>query len=500
MTQISHSRLAVCLAAFVSAGAPMAHAGDLVFEPEVSVEFDDNVFSSSSEEFEDVIYRARPRVRVEDEDGSFQYTFSYQPSFEAFARADGISNWEHSVRWTGEWRLSPRTNLTFDNRFDRLTNAGRFNETSTEADGQPAVDEVFGRRRFKRNAASLLLEHELRPNHFVSLDAEHYYQDFGSGSLGTVEAVTGGVRYSYTISATDRLGLGVSYTNQEFEDFGFQEDSETDFYYIFGTWDHQFDPTLSMSLSAGPSFVNTDSPRNFPTTFENQPLNPVLSDGTGFRLVDLGSCDIENGTPILSGCAPTGPTLSDLQVATIPRVTLPFQGQQSDPDDTDVTFFANGSLTKRWGLWTTTLGYRRQASSSSQFGTSTVSDTVRLSALWVPSPRWRVNLVGLYFHREQSSDAEILVTALGPSGLGAPFDGSAEAVGVIAIETDSGIDLDQWQAHAVVDYRWNRRLTLFARFFYLEEEENGDIRADRDIEKFRAFFGVRYTFDRIHLY
>ena len=475
-------------------------AADLIFEPEISVEFDDNIFASADDEFTDIIYRGRPRVSIKDEDGSFQFGFRYEPGFEAFARADGISNWEHSLRWTGEWRVGPRTRLSFDDRFDRLTSAGRFNETSTGADTRPATEEVFGRRRYKRNSANLVLEHQLRPNHFVALNVDHFYQDYGTLSSGTVESVGGGVSYSYALSATDRFGLGVSFTRQEFEDFGFQEDSETDFYYVYGSWTHEFDPTLTMSISAGPTLIDADIPSSFPTSFPNQLLNPVLQEGTNFRLADLSSCDVENGFRILSGCSPTGPLLSEAQVGLIPRVTLPLQGSISDPDDTDVTFFASGELTKRWGTWTTGITYRRQASASSQFGTSTVSDTVRATATWMPSPRWQVNLIGIYFNREQSSDSQILVTSLGPSGLAPPFDGSAAAVGVVAVETDRAVDTDQWQLHTVVNYRWNRRLTVFGRVFYVEEEEDGDIQAGRDTERFRAFVGVRYTFDRIHLY
>ncbi len=480
-------------------GAKDSVAADLLFEPELSVEFDDNVFSSSDDEFTDVLYRARPRVRVEDEDGSFQFAFRYEPSFEAFARADGISNWEHTLRWTGEWRVSPRTILTFDDRFDRLTSAGRFNELSTDADGEPATDEVFGRRRYKRNSANLALEHQLRPNHFVSVNAGHFYQDYGSDNLGTLESISAGLQYQYVLSRSDRLGLGVSFTNQEFEDFGFQDDSETDFYYLFGSWTHEFDPTLTLSLSAGPTLVKTDSPGSQSTTFANQLDTPVVFDGSSFRFVDLGTCDVEGGVPILSGCSPVGPALSQAVVDSLPRGPLALLGAPSDPDDTDVTFFANGSLTKRWGAqWTTHFSYRRQASSSSQFGTSTVSDTFRAAAVWIPSPRWQVDLVGVYFNREQSSESQILVTALGPSGTFVPP--IADSVGIVAVETDNGIDTDQWHVNVMVQHRWNRRLTLFGRLFYVEDEEDGDLGFGRETERFRAFLGVRYTFERFHLY
>ena len=497
--KIQHTILALALAIGPTLHPGAAQSADLIFEPEVSMEFDDNVFANTEDEFEDVVYRARPRVLIEDRDGSFQYGFRYEPAFEAFARADGIANWEHSFRMTGQWRLSPQTVLTFDDRFDRLTSAGRFNEITTDADGDPATDIVFGRRRFKRNSASLNLEHQFRPNHFLAVNADHFFQDYGTLSSGEVESISAGLQYNYALSAADRIGVGFSYTQQEFEDFGFQDDSETDFYYLYGSWTHEFDPTLSMSISAGPTFVHTDSPSSGLTTASGQFQFPVLFDGTDFRYTNLASCDVEGGIPVLSGCSPLGPALSELELAVSPRVTLSQLGSIPDPDDTDVTFFANAVLNKKWGRWTTRFSYRRQANSSSQFGTSTVSDTFHFTGIWQPSPRWWMTIQGVYFNREQSGESQILVTALRPSAV-APVAGAAEAFGFVAVETDNAIDTDQWNVGATVDYRWNRRLTFFATAFYLENEEDGDFGFNREIDRFRLFFGVRYTFDRIHLY
>jgi hypothetical protein len=76
----------------------------------------------------------------------------------------------------------------------------------------------------------------------------------------------------------------------------------TDFYNLFGSWNHRFNDTFDLSVAAGPTWVKADDSEGVVTVARDRRLYPLFSIDGETRLVKASSCPTEDGDLILPDC------------------------------------------------------------------------------------------------------------------------------------------------------------------------------------------------------
>ena len=229
----------------------------------------------------------------------------------------------------------------------------------------------------------------------LTLTLGHNLIDFDREERSDRQTLSALGHYQQTISRRDQLGGGVSYRRSSYDASSVRESQSTDFYNVFGSWVHQFDETLELSVAAGPTWVKGDDQDNIVAVAPNQLLYPLLSIDGENRLVRATSCSRDEGTLILTAdCDVIDQNLTPAQENAVRsiRTDLELVGPVPSGSDSSLTYFANLSLSKRWEQWSGTISYRRQQSDSSGLGSSTVADILSGVLEWRPSPRWQLQL------------------------------------------------------------------------------------------------------------
>lgn len=495
--------LALALAV-LAAAAPLA-AEELRFGVDSETTFDNNIFSDEEEEVEDLSLRITPWMEVEDRRGSLTWNLTYRPAYEAFLDTEGIDGWDHDVEGTIAWRISPRTTLELSDRFRRSQSVSRFNDSQVDDLGQ-VVSETLGRRsRSKFNDFEALLTHQLSADQQLFFVLQQSIFDLTSQDRESVGAVV-----SYRRQVSERLATGLtgSIRRLTFEGVGEADDTETDFFNLSGLLEYSFTPSLQVSFSGGPALVDSGDSAGFPSVFRNQPAIPTLPTAQGAFPVRFGSCPAtEEGQPFLSArCTPVAVVLPPADAGQ--RVDLDFVGEETADETTRITFFADIALTKTWEHWALNLGFRRQDSSSGSSGVSTINDTLSAGLSWDPAPRWNVGLSAAWSRERQATDSVVPVVVLRPDPrLVQNMDGSfsrvdlGEAAGIGTIEAESDLEQITTVLSARVNYQLSRRLDLFGRFFFIQEnndepeDTSSQVFTGEDFSRFSISFGVSYHFD-----
>jgi hypothetical protein len=502
------------LAPLLAASLLVPHAGvaqELVLGLGSGVDYDNNFFADEEDEVEEIPFRVDPRLRVEERTGDLAWGFRYEPTWEDYLKDEAPNGWSHVVRGDVQWQLDDVTSLEASEFFSRTTSVSRFNDVSPVS----VVPELeVGRERFKFNTFTTGLTRELTPRSSVKVGVRHFLRDFSEDTRRDIETLGADASYFYTLTDVDTVGTGFGYTRQTFEAFGNVDETSTNYYNLSGQLRHRFSPTAILNLSAGPALVDSD--REDPPSQATTTRLVLVNDRGFFRLVDADTCvRASDGTPVVanvsaggsplipsvntSGCTPVGRFLAGSPALT----TFPLS--DLSVDDQNITFFADTSFVKRWENWSLTLGYRREASTSTGFGTDSIVDVFRAESRWTPSSRWNVDFLAYWSRQSQASEGFLLVsevenaTAAEFALIGLAGVPRAAAVrGVRAIDVDDELFYDDYTGQVMVSYRLTKNLSLTGSFRYTkQQQEVGDL--DAEFDRYRATFLVSYEFDPIHL-
>lgn len=490
--------------------AVAAGAADLELGLDAGLVYNSNLFSTESGEVSDYSGRVGPRLRAMDELGAFTWDVRYWPAYEKYLDIDDADGWDHDVSARASWGLSSRTRLSLDGRY---LDTGNVNEVLLRADpGAPPIDVgvQFGRDRFKTSNAVLTLDHDFAPRHSTTLRLQRADSEFDR-ELGTSDsqmmAVSGS--YLYMWDRRNRVGFLLSGTEQEVGLSG-PASEPTRYYNASLQWARTFDPTLTLSASAGPTWVDQDR-AEFPRTIRS-PLYPVTQfrapSGLVVNLPTRASSCPRNGRGELvfsmDACQSLGaeaiPVLLANPAAFDGLVDISRRG--SDPTTGEsLTYFANIDLTKKWRDVTLTLSYGRDASSTSELS-GVVLDTLSAYVVWTPSPKWSVALQSSYQRREQpnsSVEAERLVE---PVTVGGVSDVAA-ASGFRLATRERTLEIDDYYAGLFVNYSLTRSTRLYLQLSYQYEDIRNELDRllfeESNWDRYYVAIGVTYTLPRFHL-
>ncbi len=275
------------------------------------------------------------------------------------------------------------------------------------------------------------LHAELRPDQIPHLGFDFADIDFVSNSNPTIDTVdtrsyTISVSPSFVLDARTSVGFGVTGRyRQNFgkrffpdgPDFGtdpdpFGADSVVRSGDVSLQVSRQLSPTSSISLAAGPSILHTE---------------------------------VE--------AAAVGP------------------GINTNDEQLDLSWFAQGSYQKRWQNSRLQLAYSRFESASGGAGASSIVDQATMSFDHRPAERWTVRLIFNWNLREQLVDSDVILN--GQDEKTTRYQGVASSI----------------------RYRVTKRIFVTSQVQYRYQEQRVKNSGDLASEIFTGFIGLRYTFE-----
>jgi hypothetical protein len=213
----------------------------------LSGEYNDNIFSDSSNEKSDFITAFIPGVTLSMQRPEYRLLAGYNMTSEIFAKESdesGFAN-RHQLFADGFYLLGPRTRLTLSERFvfDQDTNSVASDNVST------------GRRNSFRNTATLGIQHELTELTTLRAAVSHTHMEFGGDSEArnsdTFRLLFGG-DYQFTGRLRGIAEFESAYLTVKGESDAFTQRPRVGF-------DYRFTQTLSGGVLAGPSFLTRDN-------------------------------------------------------------------------------------------------------------------------------------------------------------------------------------------------------------------------------------------------
>jgi hypothetical protein len=324
-----------------------AHAGEVELSVESRMGGDSNVLRTSTEKREDGFFALAPRLAVREERKTLNYDFTYNPTYQVYFDTSGINGVDHRATGAVAWYPTPTDSITINSKFSSIRQLV-LSENPTSSNPTPAI-EPSDRQRTQRAEAQLSYDRKLNSLWSIqvgaALDDIDYTKQSGlvdsrsfSGRLGT--------RYVWDSRTT--LGTFGLYRRRENRglDSEFQGSATTDVFNIGASVEHHLSPTLFVTLSGGPSFIETKTKQKNPF-----PFGP--------------------------------PDLKETSEST--------------------SYFAVARITKRWRRSDATASYTRSESGTGGTVRSSIADSVRLDVHHRFTRRWNIHLVGIWNQRKEIS-------------------------------------------------------------------------------------------------
>jgi len=496
------------LAALLGLSALPARAQEAVLGANLYGRWDSNVVQTPNAQA-DFSLRVGPDVRLRETQGDLTYDLHYVPTYQAYSRLTGLDAWEQLVGATGHYRIGSATSMDVSETFDYAPTASFFVQQlatpGAVTPGTPSIT-VLGHTTTLVNSANIGL-HQLWSELWASdlTISSQFLEPQVQNSLSTnVAGAQANLTYAFT--PLDRIGGALGATVQQFGGNNLQNSSTTYFYNVSGIWNHQFSPTWLMSLTAGPTLVQ--SPTVSVQSQTPVSLFPTGSIGAQNFLVDFATC---HPLPVigfvLETCGPASLNLPVLSNSS-PQPTnglVPVAGRAAS-SGTNITYFANLNTTKQWENLTFSLGFTRGAGLGT-LTTSSISDTVSGGVVWAISPLWSANLSILWTDQNSSfSNTTAIVHTIHPVPYkinNVTFFQTPQVDGVVFQQQSSNINIYQWAVGTHVSYQISKRASVFANFFYLHQTGSSSSSlfstAGFAYTDTRVDLGFHYEFDPIHL-
>ncbi|MCC6643018.1 MAG: hypothetical protein IT386_17795 [Deltaproteobacteria bacterium] len=497
-----------------------ARAVEVVLGVDGETGYNSNLFYQSTDTTGDGSVRLGPVLGLRDATGQLTWGLRYRPSYQVFYTTRGIDSVYHAARGEISWKPSAATELFANDRFSVTPSFATTTQTNQE--GLLAVSvPVLSNSPVTQNYAEAGLRHSFSPLWLGVISATSSIVDYQSSFNADSSATAAQVYVIYGLRPTDRIGTGLGATRQTIAQVG-GGNSGSNYYQLFGIWEHDFSPTWTMSLNAGPALVQPDSP-DLETTQFGAPLyarNVLTRNGTVVSPLSFGGCTAFQGVLVAEGCPNlnvAGAPLDATQTVAIDNAgnlvdlaqtgTLTQVGPAPKAAGSSLTYFANLSVTKRWRWFDFTAAYVRNATNTSGFNQSLVTDTLSLTSYWDPSPRWRLTVSGIVQRRQSDSDQVFLLTPVSAFAVPLAFNPEigvfsftgARAQGLQAFTAKSGLKVMNYGITAELDRKLTRSSYVFGRASWDKQTTDRTEIGRTDLDRYIVTIGFRYEFEPIHV-
>jgi len=519
----------------------IASGADLGFDFAGAVEYDSNVYripdDSDRSKKDDVIFRFTPRTTLTSDEGDFTYRLMYSVPFEQGVDSNrDISNFDQLGRVELGYRLGDATQFTTSNvtRYSRSTTRP-LQEDVDSGDLSPSVNSE--RARILRSESEFAVTHNFAPRLSGNFRAAYALFDTEQRDRSDTHTLSGTAGLNYVVNPKHTAGGGVSSTWQHFDDQPGLPGSDSYFYNIFATWVYRFDETTTLTLSAGPTLIQTDQDRPkagvsgvpiVPYAILNKEggepsvigvsniLNcPLNDEGTNLVIANFDKksarCGSFNSLGVLDSnstnpdeVASFNSVINDLTDVSFPGDTRPGKN-----DDLSVNGFGHARLIKRWAPnLLSEASYRRQQSTASGIGGSTILDAVVFLTDWKINELWDAGVRFDWTKRESVSKLNQTVGVVVPApseGIALPpLDSSFVAAlqgDLQTIKTNNTVNTERWGVGARISRKIGRNLEAALRLRYNKQSSKGRSRGNAsDFDNYLAILGIRYTFAPIEVW
>jgi len=456
----------------------------------------DNVYSQSVDEVDDLSVRVSPWGEVADSDGDVTWGLRYGPSYEYYLEEDDVSGFDHDAEARVAWKVTPATTLRLADHFQFYHSLSRFNDQ--QATGQDIV--VVGRRvEYQTNLVNGSLEHFFDPRNVFSMNLYYTTQSFSERGQLDRTFYGSSALYRHIWSERTTIGATASWSRQSIEQIDLP-DRETDYLNVSALYQYAFSRSLHLEVSAGPALVLSDADDISLPASVSRAIYPVFTISGASHYVDADTCP-RNGA---------GERLLTLECGVVQPAFGPGQGPGAgnvadfaviggpSPDDSTSTYFADVSLVKDWERVRGELSYQRREDQSTGFGA--VSDIFYGSLRWQIGRRLSAKVITSYEIRESATESVALVNVVANEPSPAPaFPQVARTQGVNAELVGSDFGLDVVIASLQLSYDLSHRSAVYTTILYRDEQSNGDVILERDMQRFGIAVGIRYVFDSFDL-
>lgn len=442
-----------------------------------------------------------PVLSLVHTDGRLAYDVIYSGSYAAYIHPwrDELNKWEQSVRGQIVYDLSPTTTVTVVDSFHDQV-AIQISEVEQD-DLTDTLD--GGRDPFYRNSFALSLEHAFGPRLAGALSLQNDWVNFerNINQSDSVSMSTGG-EITYAINRSDRVGLGGAFSYQSYKGQDVRvPGSRGRIYNVFALWEHRFDKDFRITLSAGPTLIETAVSKevqvvNFGAFAPGgvvDPNDPVLQ----FIEFD-SSCIVVPGsaTGLESACQRLTPPLPLGDGPQLAVVRLPFVG--SSKTERDQTFFARFVLSKAWDNLALTIRYNRSQSNAAGDGGTSTLDRILLRADYDANRLWAFYGAASWNRRLRATQpvfaADFLVVDGGPED-----PGLARRVQVIQGRGSRKSGTNQATVVVGASRRFTQKLTGNLEFQYRYQFTTRATQQDREVNFFLLNARFNYSFDPVRL-
>jgi hypothetical protein len=519
----------------------IASGADLGFSFAGAVEYDSNVYrvpdDSDRSKKDDVIFRFTPRTTLTSDEGDFTYRLMYSVPFEQGVDSNKeISDFDQIGRAELGYRLGDNTQFTVSNvtRYARSTTRP-LQEDVASGDLAPNVNSE--RSRILRSESEFAAIHNFAPRLSGNFRAGYSLFDTEQRDRSDTFTLSGTAGLNYVVDPKHTAGGGVSSTLQHFDDQPGLPGSDSYFYNIFASWVYRFDETTTITLSAGPTIIQTDQDRpkagvsGVPvipyTTLEtdggdpsvigvSQILNcPVNEDGPNRVITNFDKknaiCGSFNSLGVLDRNDPSQAADFMTVTETLTDVAFPGATRPGKNDDLSVNGFGQARITKRWTPNVLSeASYRRQQSTASGIGGSTILDSIVFLTDWKIDEFWDVGVRFDWTKRNSVSKLNQTVGVVVPDGQAVPpidlTNFAANSVAVLqgdlqAIKTNNTVDTERWGVGGRISRKIGRNLEAALRLRYNKQSSKSRSRGSAsDFDNYLAILGIRYTFAPIEVW
>ena len=248
----------LALALLVAALLPgAAGAVELVLGVTGQTDYNTNVFGQSDDEERDGDVQGGPILKLRDRTGQLTWEVNYEPSYQAFFRLNDINDFYQIANGRLSWRPSARTEFYGEDSFSITpVRDSAFQTGQPTSLVQPAG--VFSNTNVLQNFAEVGARYSLTTRWLGEVSFSNSLVDYESNRFPDSVSTNGQVFALYQLRPADRIGGGFGVTVQRFSS-EFTDTSGSNFYQLFGIWNHDFSPTLSLRINAGPTLVQPQS-------------------------------------------------------------------------------------------------------------------------------------------------------------------------------------------------------------------------------------------------
>jgi opacity protein-like surface antigen len=403
--------------------------------------FDSNYFFSSEGTESANSFQLGPLIRLTDPDGRFRYDIDFTGSYQAYVEKDELNAWESRLRANATYDFTERTRVRITNRFRDISNL-RFSRRDIQV-ADTALDP--NQDRYFRNNLRLELIHELTDLLDFRLRGGYAWIDFEKNrDRNDSEAYEGAAELRYQVSTGHFVGLGGSFTRQDYEQSRSRLGSKADYVSGFATWTWVVSDQVTLRANGGPAWVRSDE--DSPSQVEQtQYVGGLQND----RFSRARRVNCTNGEGRASDCtlAPVANPASDLG----PILTFPLSLGEQVGTDSSLTFFGGASIDASFEKWNLNAIYERTQSTASGDSLASSLDRLALELEYAPPKyRWSLFVAGSWDRRTTLTDSTFIDFDLQSP----PFSDSEPAERVQAVTEIRSRNTKRDNFTAIAGYRY----------------------------------------------